>query len=500
MKSGTDFIGQGAGESFEDGSSRDLIDMDVLDVRLPCRGYQISYKVAENSDFSLTTEFLLRLLRLTDGMQEDAISEFFAFSGDEMRFVIDHVENAGYARRASGRVYLTDSGHALFVGGDEPRLFEVHAKQDRFDFDLISFSPADPRRFLTRFELELAELPIQGTQDPGQASKAIFQSFSRYFQEFRLKRGGTRFDKQMLYTVDEVQPEHRYPSVLPLTVAVRRDDPAFTETTLVDWRSGPELEDRAAIVQSCANFVRSIRCRSNDLSREATELLVACAPDQLERFYRNGIFDVNALYRTVLRQAGELRIDRPTVRTLGRLWTDANRTRFAAALKYAVARPHSSPPMQVWLRPSVPYWGMTIRLQDLLAAVSRQFQAADADEGIRAITIGEEQASPIFRFGFNAVVNVSPRDLPAGLEVFLVPGLVCYVAVHTPVGRDDGYPISLGILSFDSDVIGRVHQAIAQMLGRAYAVIDYCDWEVTDVVAEIQDALLKLPKSSSSGT
>src|ERR1019366_8537234 len=116
--------------------SQDLVEVDVLEVRLPCRTFQISYKVAETGEFSLTTEFLLRLSRLADGLQEDAVGDFFGFSPDETRFIVDFVESVGYAKRKNGRVYLTDSGHGLFAGGDDPALFEVHSKQERFDFDL----------------------------------------------------------------------------------------------------------------------------------------------------------------------------------------------------------------------------------------------------------------------------------------------------------------------------------------------------------------------------
>jgi hypothetical protein len=184
-------------ESIDGKEPQDVVEINRLELRLPCRTYRISYKVSENSEFSLATEFLLRLLRLADGMQEEAIGEFFGFTSDEIRFVIDYLENAGYARRGNGRVYLSESGHALFVDGEEPRLFEVHSKQELFEFDLISSTPADVRKGLTQFEHELPELPLEVTQDPGQTSKRIFQSFSRFFQEFRSRRGGSRLEKPL---------------------------------------------------------------------------------------------------------------------------------------------------------------------------------------------------------------------------------------------------------------------------------------------------------------
>jgi hypothetical protein len=216
--------------------SLDLVDVDVLEVRLPCRAFWINYKVAETGEFSLTTEFLLRLSRLADGLQEDAVGEFFGFNPDETRSIVDFVESVGYVQRKNGRVYLTDSGHGLFAGSDEPALFEVDARQERFDLDLIAFAPAD-RRSLTAFEYELPELSLAGSKDPGKASKYIFKSFGRFFQEFRFTKGGSRLEKQSLYTVDDVRAEQRYSSTLPVTLAVRTDDPGFPESSFLQWRT-----------------------------------------------------------------------------------------------------------------------------------------------------------------------------------------------------------------------------------------------------------------------
>src|SRR5262249_506370 len=155
------------------------------------------------------TEFLLRLSRLADGLQEDAIGEFFGFNPNETRFIVDFVESVGYVQRKNGRVYLTDGGHGLFAGSDEPALFEVHAKQAASDFDLIAVAAAD-KRPLTPFEYELPELSLAESKEHGKASKHVFKSFGRFFQEFRFKKGGSRLEKQSLYTIDDVQAEQRY--------------------------------------------------------------------------------------------------------------------------------------------------------------------------------------------------------------------------------------------------------------------------------------------------
>src|SRR2546426_3504882 len=100
------------------------VEIDAFDLRLPCRTFRVSYKVAEQGKLSLTTEFVLRLLRAADELREDGVAKFFGFSDEEARFAIDQAERFGYVDRANGRVHLTSAGPNLFqAGSDEPALF-----------------------------------------------------------------------------------------------------------------------------------------------------------------------------------------------------------------------------------------------------------------------------------------------------------------------------------------------------------------------------------------
>jgi len=433
----------------------------------------------------------LRLLRNADGLQEGAIGQFFGFGPDETRFVVDHAESFGYVARVGGRACLTEAGHSLFsVSGDEPTLFEVSAKREHFDFDLIALAPAE-RRPLTQFEYNLPELDLADVEEMANASQRLVPSFKRHFQEFRFKRGGSRLEKQSLYTVDDVQPEKRFPEIVPVTVSVRSDHPAFPEANLLSWKTGFELEDRAAVVRGCASFVRAIRIPASALSQQATDCLALCAPDQVSRFIRNDVFSAEAFFRWTVRQVGELRRDRPTVRTIGNLWTDANRTRFASALTTAVERGGTPPSMMFWLRPALPLWGTTTRLSDIIEAVKNQLAPGEGDErqSVRAVMLGDEEPPKRFRSLFNAVLAVPSRRLPQGLELLLVPGRLTFVLVHTPIGIAEGYPIPLGIASVDPKVIERVHGLITDVIAAAQPVPLHCDWNTANLMDEIDAAL-----------
>lgn len=467
------------------------VEIDAIDVRLPCRSFRVSYKVAEPGNLSLTTEFLLRLLRAADGLTEEAIGEFFAFTDDETRFAIDHAYTFGYVERVNGRVYLTDGGHNLFsVGSDEPALFEVQNRRDRFDFDLIAFAPADPWKQLSSFEFGLPELGIASAEAVGTASARIVQAFTRHFHEFRPRRAGGRTERQSLYTVDSVEVEKRFATLVPVKVSVRPENPASPEADLLSWKTGFELDDRSAVLQSCANLVRNVRVTEESVGREAASRLLRCAPEQVSRFMRDGELDWGSFFRSTIRQAGKLQSDRATVRVVGRVWVDANSARLKVAAEYAAKRVGKRPSMILWLKPSVPLWGMTTRLPDLIAALRASFPVADESEPerIQAVIVGDDLPK-CFQNIFSAAVKVPRRSLPPGLEVLLVPGRLAFVLAHSPIGVSDGYPVPMGIATFDPVVVERVHQLLTEALSVLGVAPEYCEGDTKNLLEEIDAAL-----------
>jgi hypothetical protein len=85
-------------------------DVAVFDLLLPCRNFDVKHKVTESGRVSMTSEFLLRLLRASDGFDETDFEKFFGFNADERSFVLREAEEAGYVERRDGRLWLTTIG------------------------------------------------------------------------------------------------------------------------------------------------------------------------------------------------------------------------------------------------------------------------------------------------------------------------------------------------------------------------------------------------------
>src|SRR4051794_699559 len=261
-----------------------MVVVDSLDVRLPCRSFSISYKIAEAGQHTLTSEFLLRLLRVSGDLPEDVVAEFFGFDAAETRYVIDEAEKRGLVSRMGGRVHLAPAGLAAFdKGGDKPHLYEVHQKRGRFDFDVVSFAPAEAEQ-LTSFTREICELPILSEKNLARASEAAREAFRRHFRELHASRRGAEPEGASLYTIDDVVSDRRRDALVSLGVDVPVDTPARAVANLQNWKVGPELDGREEVVASCAGLLQSLQVDNAWTADEAYKLLVDAAPEQTARF------------------------------------------------------------------------------------------------------------------------------------------------------------------------------------------------------------------------
>src|SRR4051812_26698928 len=91
------------------------VELAIYDLLLPCRRYDIAYKVAVLGLATPTLEFLLRLVKAVPGISEDEALAFLGFSRRELEYVLEEATGPGYVERDEGRLWLTTAGDGLFT-------------------------------------------------------------------------------------------------------------------------------------------------------------------------------------------------------------------------------------------------------------------------------------------------------------------------------------------------------------------------------------------------
>lgn len=438
------------------------IELDVIDARLPCRNFEITYKVAEVGQVSLTSEFLLRLVWIVDGISEAEAAEFFAFSGAEMAYVVNSLDYHGYLERSEGGLWLTEAGRSLFkAGSEEPQLYEVQRRIERHGFDLISMAPA-AFSALSRFDSELPELPPPSAEHVASASRLVPAAFRKHFDAL-VRRQAQTLLKQSLYTIDDVTAGERFSTLVPISVRARSTLMSVPEPNLSNQWTGYDIDDRSEVVVAAAALLKEIHVPQHFAGADALKVLAEVGKEALSGFVSDGRVRRDAFVRNAMRRAGELRIDRPTVPIVGTLFTDANRQRLRKALEYAHSRAVSSPGMIVWQVPALARWGATRRLPQTLDMI--QELVGDGEVESTTIAMAVDRPPRHLVNGFDVVIGSRATNFGlAALELLLVPGHVAAIIVHSAVGHGASYPIPFGIISFDDVVVDRTREVLQGIL------------------------------------
>lgn len=473
-------------------------DVTVYDVLLPCRRFVVDHKVAEAGAVSLTSEFLLRLLKSMDGIAETMLSDFFGYNDREVNFVISESERPGYIERRAGRLWLTEAGHKLFRDGtEEPQIYEVEKRSTKIGLDLLSFSPAE-RESLSRFDLCLPELKSISNDRVANASGIVPEKFRRFYGEFK-NRDSAKGKKQSLYSIDHVQPADRYSTPVRVVAKATASKPGFPEPNLESWRVGYELDDRAEVVEAAARFLDDKRVLRHPTDKTALDLLTELAPEFLKEYTRRDGLSVERYFNEAVSRAGEIRSDRMTVPILGTLFTSGNVERVIEAIGYASRSKISAPKISLWKIPNAYLWGATRILPSILQTVQRQITVEHDSSQTDFHNIGICAGNPerYIREAFDTVITEGRASSMPQLEIFLVPGRIVAVLAHTLLTGQHAIATPLGFLSFDPLVVRRGQKVLLDELPSTFTVAGALNAvDVKTLIAQIEED--EIPETSST--
>jgi hypothetical protein len=452
-------------------------DVAVFDVLLPCRSFEVKHKVTESGRVSMTAEFLLRMLRASDGFEEADFQKFFGFDGEERSFVLREAEEAGYVERRNGRLWLTALGRGLFKDGEEePVIYQVEQRTIRVGFDLLSFAPSVVESF-SKFDQWLPELKVTETARAAAARDTVRHRFRRFSGEFSARIRSDPQKRRFLYSVDNVEPGNRFSNIVRVVAKSRLRQPSTIEPDLSDWKVGYEIEDRGEVVESCAAFLAGLSRDRHRGDATGLNLLSEVAPEFIASFARGGEISPTLLLRRGLGSKTSTEI--PSVPAFtdaiaGSLFTNANFRKVTDTLRNAADLRKKRPGACIWLVPQVSAWGTTRVLPVMLDHITDRLASDDLqspeEELPRSIALVAGRPPNHLNEAFDLVVSGHDvAAIPPGLEILLVPGLIAAICIHVPMEAARAFPVPIGILTFDDHVIERI-RSVLQECSRYFTV------------------------------
>jgi len=443
------------------------VDLDIFDVLLPCRFFEVNYKVASLEQVSPTLEFLLRLVKAVPGIADEDAALFFGYSSTDIEYVLEEAVGPGYLERRGGRLWLTISGESLFKDDEEqPSIYTVEARRRSFGFDLMSIAP-QVKQFLDELERTLPELPFENPSATGRVAEFVPSRFKKFFRELAYQEDRGKAARRDIYSIDPtVTPGERYQMPLRVMTFAMASNPSAVEIDLSLWRMEHEIADRPEIERAVAMFVDEQQVSVTELdAASGYQKLVDLAPEFLKEFTtRNGLSKVR-YWREAVNRAGEPRSDRKTIPIVGSLLLPSNVERIQAVLDYGLRNITEAPANIYAIAPHTRRWGATTQQRDLLTLIQETTALALPDERSEMKSLclyAWGKPAPYIAKTFDEIQVVRTGAFPKSLELLLVPGVMLAAIVHAPLGAPTGNPVALGLASFDPLVIERAYTYIQQ--------------------------------------
>ncbi|MFO1036187.1 MAG: hypothetical protein U1E45_05015 [Geminicoccaceae bacterium] len=443
------------------------VEIGVYDVLLPCRQYEVAYRVAILGKVSQSLEFLLRLVKAVPGIAEESAAAFFGFDQAEIEYVLNEATGPGFVERREGRLWLTSAGDALFrEGTDDPAIYTVEERRRDLGFDLLAIAPQAPRS-LDSVELALPELSISDPAGTGKVGDRIFERFNRFFHELAERRDREQIQQRDLYSVDRVVPKDRFQVPVRIRAFAQASAPSLPEIDLGLWRAEHEIADRPQIESAAAMLVDGLKVNANQVrAPQAYEALAELAPDFLKVFVTRAGLNVNRYWREAVGRAGEPRADRKTVPVIGPLYSQANAKRLLDVVEYGLRGGAEQPEFLFSVAPQTPLWGATTQQRDMLSYLRRGIAsiAPASTVELRAVCLFTGKAAWFTDRTFEEVLGADSSDIPPALEIMIVPRIAVAALVHAPIGASSGYAVPLGWASFDESIVARTQAFAADRL------------------------------------
>lgn len=447
------------------------VELTIVDLLLPCRRFDIPYKVAVLGSATPTLEFLLRLVKAVPGISEEDAMAFFGYSRRELEYVLDEATGPGYVERLDGRLWLTTPGDLLFnLSSEGPAIFSVEGRRVTHGFDLLSIAP-EPSRVLDRVEMVLPDLKVEDHETAGSASKTrVPESFRRFFRELGDRKDREQAKKRDLYSIGTVTAGDRFQVPVRVRVLAQASSPHIGEIDLSAWRPDHDVADRPEIERAAGGIIELLKVSANtEQASAAFQTLVEVAPEFLKEYTTRGGLSVNRYWREALSRAGDVRSDRPTVPLVGALVCQESFQRLLRVIEYGRRDSKLTPPLIISIPPQAPYWGATSILKDLLTAVRSQLLGEDGttnEVDTPSLCVVAGKPAKYVERTFDRLVTVDTVGHAPLIEFFVVPNISVAVLVHAPIGALSGLAAPVGFASFDPAVIGRVQETVVDTTAR----------------------------------
>lgn len=438
---------------------------------LPTRQFVVTSSVTVNESLPKVTEFVLRLIRLCEGVSPEEVRGYFGFTGKETRLILESLRDQSLIHIEDGLVRLTDYAESKFYTDDDlPRFSVVKERVDSVDFDLLTFHPIDGRR-AGKAPAYASELDVSDEKIATSARLAE-QAYQTHFQRI-LKMRERGNDKIDIYKISNVQTKDL--CNLPLEVNFELDGNlsinrlvAYDEDASQSFRLGVETAVSDAMHRPLAMQAAYLEEFIERFDDKLIGQFYSKKGFEFERYIKDVFIDKTITYSGA------------TIPILGNLYMPENQKTIQDWLRISMEDNVAESAMSfttsiAWLAPDYKFWGRTGLLDDLYFKLSDALHQhkkpkKQAVEHVHLLCPGSKELMRTLKQQFwskkeKSVHFFSEEVVGGKIEVIFLPTRMACVLFHfSPPGNSSAL-IPFGFITRSPELVKEAQVILHEAMG-----------------------------------
>lgn len=456
-----------------------LLEFNRITFALPGRQFVVNASVTVNESLPKVTEFVLRLIRLCDGLEPEQIRAYFGFTNNETKIILDSLVDEQLVRIEDGIAKLTIYASDKFneTVDELPRFSVVKERTDTVDFDLLTFHPVDGRSGLLNPE-NMVELSLD-SENIGSSTRLAEQAYQKHFQRILRIKERTQ-DRIDIYKISDVRSKRLF--FLPVVARVTLNTTAEVVRE-IDYPDEAPEEFRLGIDTAVSDKLR----RPLGVQQTLLEEFIERFDDKVigQFLSKKGLDFVRYIQSVFVEKSVSYR--GTTQPVLGNLYMPDNKDVILDWVKSSFSGERAGTRDEqllqtsiAWLAPDYPFWGRTSLLDMLIESIEAELPRPGKpkrknSERVHLLYPAEQSttraATNQFRGTKDKSLHFYSGEVMGGrVEVFMVPTRFACVLFHfSPPGNSAAF-VPMGFITRNPELMKEAQVIIMESAahGNAY--------------------------------
>jgi hypothetical protein len=425
-----------------------------LEVTLPCRNYSVEFKVANSQGLTITSEFLLRSLKIFGSQTDEELSQLFNYNRRETEFVLDEALKDGYVKWENGNIKLSPTGQKLFQKHETvPTTLNIETLHRDVGFNQLSFGMASPES-LSSFEKQLPELEGADPKFIARGSEFVPDAFKDNYYQIMNSDGRLKKERKNLYSISEITPKNRFLNTLSISVFEDIQNIGQPEFEVGQRNSLGAYQFDRRISEAVAKYLKPLCISRTKQHSISMDTFLSVAGPILNKTNLSHKTEPYEFYRQI---AANLVDAENSIPFYGSPFLQKQIETFIIEMKKGISDRDLGDSVK-WLQPSINIWGLTSMLPRLVHAIEQEFENNNSKNNTKlSVTLYDpmEKANRLQNQAFSNV-NFKRVHLPAAnnlFEVILFDDVAAMICLHMPPFKGTSVPHCVGIVTSDAQAL-----------------------------------------------